>query len=85
MFFVKHLVQVLERYNPKHLLVYIYSNEKQGVFSMVNIKTINHSMLMLDRYFNVFGNYQPSDKNQKKVKKLILLGIMAATYLTNYW
>lgn len=52
--------------------------EERGSFSMSDIKTMNHNMLMLNRFFEVFGIYPHSAKNQKYVKELILYGTMAA-------
>jgi hypothetical protein len=54
------------------------SKEKRGAFSMSDIKTMNHNILMLNRFFDVFGIYPHSTKNQKYVKELILYGTMAA-------
>lgn len=52
--------------------------EQQGSFSMPDIKIMNHNMLMLNRFFDVFGIYLHSAKNQKYVKELILYCTMAA-------
>jgi len=52
--------------------------EERGTFSMEDIKTMNHSILMLNRFFDVFGIYPYSAKNKKYVKELILYGTMAA-------
>lgn len=52
--------------------------EKRGAFSMSDIKTMNHNILMLNRFFDVFGIYPYSTKNQKYVRELILYGTMAA-------
>jgi len=46
--------------------------EERGAFSMSDIKTMNHNRLMLNRFFDVFGIYPHSAKNQKYVKELIL-------------
>lgn len=52
--------------------------EKRGAFSMADIKTMNHNALLLNRFFDVFGIYPYSAKNQNYVKELILYGTMAA-------
>jgi len=52
--------------------------EERGAFSMSDIKTMNHNMLMLNRFFDVFGICPYSIKNQNYVKELILYGTMAA-------
>jgi len=55
----------------------IPKNER-GAFSMADIKTMNHNILMLNRFFDVFGVSPYSAKNQKHFKELILYGTMAA-------
>ncbi len=55
----------------------IPKNER-GAFSMADIKTMNHNILMLNRFFDVFGVSPYSAKNQKYFKELILYGTMAA-------
>ncbi|MBP1668529.1 MAG: hypothetical protein H6Q21_895 [Bacteroidetes bacterium] len=45
---------------------------------------MNHNILMLNRFFDMFGIYPYSTKNQNYVKGLILYGTMAALSLTNY-
>jgi len=52
--------------------------EKRGAFSMSDIKTMNHNILMLNRFFDVFGICPHSIKNQNYVKELILYGTMVA-------
>jgi len=52
--------------------------EVRGTFSMADIKTMNHNILMLNRFFDVFGIYPYSAKNNKYVRELILYGTMAA-------
>lgn len=52
--------------------------EQRGAFSMADIKTMNHNVLMLNRFFDVFGINPYSTKNQNYVKELILYGTMAA-------
>lgn len=52
--------------------------EERGTFSMADIKTMNHNILMLNRFFDVFGIYPHSAKNKKYIKELILYGTMAA-------
>jgi len=50
----------------------------QARFSMSDIKTMNHNILMLNRFFDVFGISPYSAKNQNYVKELILYGTIAA-------
>jgi len=52
--------------------------EERKAFSMSDIKTMNHNTLLLKRFFDVFGIYPHSIKNQNYVKELILYGTMAA-------
>ncbi|RCW38433.1 hypothetical protein, partial [Marinilabilia salmonicolor] len=52
--------------------------KERGSFSMSDIKTMNHNTLMLERFFDVFGIYPYSTKNQNYVKELILYGTKAA-------
>ena len=52
--------------------------KERGSFSMSDIKTMNHNILMLERFFDVFGIYPYSAKNQNYVKELILYGTKAA-------
>jgi len=52
--------------------------EKRGAFSMSDVKTMNHNILILDRFIDVFGICPHSIKNQNYVKELILYGTMAA-------
>jgi len=52
--------------------------EQRGAFSMADIKTMNHNMLMLKRFFDVFGINPHSAKNQNYVRELIFYGTMAA-------
>jgi len=52
--------------------------EQRGAFSMADIKTMNHNMLMLKRFFDVFGINPYSTKNQNYVRELIFYGTMAA-------
>jgi len=52
--------------------------QDRGAFSMSDIKTMNHNILMLNRFFDVFGISPYSTKNQNYVKELILYGTMAA-------
>lgn len=52
--------------------------EKRGAFSMSDVKTMNHNILMLGRFIDVFGICPHSIKNQNYVKELILYGTMAA-------
>jgi len=52
--------------------------QDRGAFSMSDIKTMNHNILMLNRFFDVFGINPYSTKNQNYVKELILYGTMAA-------
>ncbi len=52
--------------------------EQRGAFSMTDIKTKNHNVLMLNRFFDVFGINPYSTKNQNYVKELIFYGTIAA-------
>ena len=52
--------------------------EERGAFSMSDVKTMNHNILMLNRFFDVFGISPYSTKNQNYIKELILYGTMAA-------
>ncbi len=52
--------------------------EERGAFSMSDIKTMNHNILMLNRFFDVLGIYPHSAIIQKYVKELILYGTLAA-------
>lgn len=52
--------------------------EKRGAFSMSDIKTMNHNILMLNRFIDVFGICPHSIKNQNYVKELIYYGTIAA-------
>jgi len=52
--------------------------EKRGSFSMADVKTMNHNILMINRFFDVFGICPYSIKNQNYVKELILYGTIAA-------
>jgi len=52
--------------------------EKRNAFSMSDVKTMNHNILMLNRFFDVFGINPYSTKNQNYVKELIFYGTMAA-------
>jgi len=50
----------------------------QARFPMSDIKTMNHNILLLNRFFGVFGISPYSAKNQHCVKELIFYGTMAA-------
>jgi len=52
--------------------------EDRRAFSMSDIKTMNHNILMLNRFFDVFGISPYSTKNQNYVKKLILYNTITA-------
>lgn len=52
--------------------------ENRGAFSMADIKTMNHNVLMLTRFCDVFCICSNSIKNQKNFKELILYRTMAA-------
>jgi hypothetical protein len=52
--------------------------ENRNAFSMSDIKTMNHNILLLNRFFGVFGISPYSAKNQNSVKELIFYGTMAA-------
>ena len=51
---------------------------EREAFSMSDIKTMNHNVLLLKRFIDVFGIRPYSIKNQNYVKELILYGTMAA-------
>jgi len=52
--------------------------QERGAFSMSDVKTMNHNILMINRFFDVFGVSPYSIKNQNYIKELILYGTMAA-------
>ena len=52
--------------------------EDRKAFSMSDIKTMNHNILMLNRFLDVFGVSPYSTKNQNYVKEIILYGTIAA-------
>ncbi len=52
--------------------------EQRGAFSMADIKTMNHNILIPNRFFDVFGISPYSIKKQKYVNELIYYGTMAA-------
>jgi hypothetical protein len=51
--------------------------EKRETFSMTNIKTLNHNMLIIDRFCDVFGINPNKVKNQQLFKGLIYYGTRA--------
>jgi hypothetical protein len=51
--------------------------ESRGAFSISDIKTMNHNILLLHRFFGVFGISPYSAKNQHSVKELIFYCTMA--------
>jgi len=52
--------------------------EVRKAFSMSDIKTMNHNMLILQRFIDVFGINANSVKSQKHVNELIYYGTIAA-------
>jgi hypothetical protein len=52
--------------------------ELRGPFSMVNIKTMYHNELLLNRFFSVFGIRRNLTKNKEKFKELLYYGARAA-------
>jgi len=52
--------------------------EERDSFSMVNIKTMYHNILLLERFFKVFAVNPNLIKNNKYVKELINFGKIAA-------
>jgi hypothetical protein len=52
--------------------------ELRGPFSMVNIKTMYHNELLLNRFFSVFGIKPNLTKNKEKFKELLYYGARAA-------
>lgn len=43
--------------------------ERRGTFSMADIKTVNHNMLLINRFFDVFGLNPNKVKNQQLFKE----------------
>ena len=52
--------------------------EKREAFSMSDIKTLNHNILLMDRFFDEFGINPYSDKNRRRRDKLLYFGTIAA-------
>lgn len=52
--------------------------DERKAFSMVDIKTMNHNALLIQRFFDVFAVNPNKMKNQKNVKELIYYGTIAA-------
>ena len=52
--------------------------EDRKVFSMSDIKTLNHNKLLLCRFFDVFGIDPNRPKNKQYIKELIYYGTIAA-------
>ena len=52
--------------------------ETRGAFSMANVKTMYHNMLLLNRFFEVFAVSPNAIKNPNIVKELINYGKIAA-------
>ncbi len=52
--------------------------DQRNVFSMNDIKTMNHTALLLERFFTMFGLNSQLTKNQRHVKELIYYGTIAA-------
>lgn len=52
--------------------------EQRKSFSMSDIKTVNHNIVMLDLFFRRFGINSKLTKNQKIFKELIYYGTIAA-------
>ena len=53
-------------------------NEKRDAFSMADIKTLYHNMLLIERFIDVFAINPNKLKNQDIVKELIYYGTIAA-------
>jgi len=51
---------------------------KKGSFSMADVKTLYHNMLLLKRFIDVFVINPNKLKNQDIVKELIYYGTIAA-------
>ncbi|HEY5534917.1 MAG TPA: hypothetical protein VIL99_08300 [Ignavibacteria bacterium] len=66
------------RINFLQLARYGKHKEQRKVFSMSDIKTMNHNTILLQRFIDVFGITPYSIKNQKHFKELIYYGTMAA-------
>jgi len=52
--------------------------EQRGAFSMADIKTVNHNILLLERFIEVFAVDADSLKNTDTLKELIYFGKIAA-------
>ncbi len=52
--------------------------EKRGAFSMSNFKKMNHNILLINRFCDVFGTCPYSIETKNYVKELILCGTKAA-------
>lgn len=51
--------------------------EQRKAFSMADVKTLNHNILLLDKFIKVFAINTNSSINQKRVKNLIAFGKIA--------
>jgi len=52
--------------------------EMRGAFSMADVKTINHNILLLEKFLSVFAINADSIKNPELLKELIYFGKIAA-------
>lgn len=52
--------------------------EQREAFSMVDVKTLYHNQLLLERFFDVFDMDPDTHKNNPKVKELYYFGSIAA-------
>ena len=52
--------------------------EKRAGFSMANVKTLHHNILLLERFIDLFAIDPNKVKNRKHIKKLMLYGKIAA-------
>jgi hypothetical protein len=54
------------------------SKEDRKAFSMSDVKTVNHNILILQRFFEAFAISPHIIKNNKNIEKLIYYGTIAA-------
>ncbi len=52
--------------------------ETRGAFSMANVKTLHHNILLLERFIDVFAIDPNKVKNKKHIRELMLYGKIAA-------
>lgn len=54
------------------------TQREKGGFSMADVKTLYHNMLLIERFIDVFAVNPNKLKNQDIVKELIYYGTIAA-------